>query len=149
MKKTITLPDGTVEVLEGTPEEIAAHEKLIRERTEKQKRDPKVIKGKSLEEMIQELMKKIDEKRPDFLPWWPTERPIWIASCSQCHCHPCQCLPYELYPKIYCGTYTVTGNKVELFETGQRRPALTCSYDPNAKGWDTGMMTAIGVSSEH
>ena len=51
MRKTITLPDGTVEVLEGTPEEIAAHEGLIRERSgapsprPKAKKKPEVLRG--------------------------------------------------------------------------------------------------------
>ena len=48
MKKTVTLPDGTTEVLEGTAEEIATHERLIRERTRTDtpgKKKPDVLKG--------------------------------------------------------------------------------------------------------
>lgn len=44
MKKTYKHPDGTEEILDGTPEEIAQLEKLLREKSEKKQR-PDVLKG--------------------------------------------------------------------------------------------------------
>lgn len=105
MKKTITLPDGTVEVLEGTPEEIAAHEKLIRERTEK-KRKPDVLKGVEVTgtepvkldpevvRKLQELIEATKENRP-VRPWYemlPYSPPTcWYCGkqgCTQIHENP-------------------------------------------------------------
>jgi hypothetical protein len=131
MKKTVTLPDGTVEVLEGTPEEIAAHEKLTREKVVKeQRKKPDVLKGDEddLAKKLQEIFDKMPQlpQYPQYpvQPWWPTERPIWIASCSRCSSYPCICQHWDLSPTIFCKTVTVTGNN-----TPGILPALTCSAD--------------------
>lgn len=106
MKKTVTLPDGTIEVLEGTPEEIAAHEKLIRERANP-KRKPDVLKGseeKSDNQKWQELMDALQKLQQPSTPYWPNQ-PIWVAPCSRCHSAPCQCQTIDLTPWI---TYRTT-----------------------------------------
>lgn len=93
MKKTVTLPDGTVEILEGTAEEIAKHEKLIRERvrTDEQRQKPEVLKGAGIEGFL-ELLKRLESV--------PAGPPIWVApTCSRCYGSPCQCHHLEWYPQ--------------------------------------------------
>ena len=126
MKKTVTLPDGTVEVLEGTPEEIASHEKLIREgRPVPKKSKPDVLKGAPMEpddlekliELIKGLPKVEPVVSPPIHPWWPNDywlgKPIWIVSCSMCQSYPCVCRYHEMY-RITCGTYTSDGMGLKL-----------------------------------
>ncbi len=106
MKKTVTLPDGTTEVLEGTPEEIAAHERLIRERsvpiTEKKKK-PEVLKGKPPEDALRELIEKMKtEPAPSApFPYVPNVAP----TCSSCGGAPCVCRFF--WPHITAGTQLI------------------------------------------
>lgn len=70
MKKTITKPDGTTEVVEGTPEEIAQYERQLREGTtitEVPKKDGK----KLLLEELAEFAKKIPKAELEeiVIPW--------------------------------------------------------------------------------
>lgn len=59
MKKTFTKPDGTTETIEGTPEELAAYEKKLREEDIKEERKNK--KRLLTEEQLAQVRKMIDE----------------------------------------------------------------------------------------
>src|SRR5690348_11587962 len=66
MKKTVTNPDGSTEVVEGTAEEIAAYERALKQkRQDESKRKPGVLKGISPEEigeLVRILAPKIQEE---------------------------------------------------------------------------------------
>lgn len=64
MKKTITKPDGTTEVVEGSPEEIAEYEKALREQiNEVPKKDKKKLLLES--EAVKEMIDALTKKKPD------------------------------------------------------------------------------------
>jgi len=109
MKKTVTLPDGTIEVLEGTPEEIAEHENLIRvPQKPKEKSGPEVLKG-SGEKSMEQLLKDWIEKQLVYVPqgWEYTPHPAelqrlpetkyYLLKCPACFTSPCTCLLYKFY----------------------------------------------------
>lgn len=116
MKKTVTLPDGTTEVLEGTPEEIAAHEKLIREQGKsapsKSKKD--VLKGTGIldSEQLERLIEALKKTEPSSPPWWMHLNPIWEVTCSQCGQYNCICKHIDLTPRITYGI--MTSNSIKL-----------------------------------
>jgi len=121
MKKTVTLPDGTTEVLEGTPEEIAEHEKLIRERTEtpaKKKKKPGLLQGappdmvtigtepvKFDPEVIKKLQELIDATKenkqvvPQPACWY-----CGVVGCRNVHDNPWP------QPTVIYGTATIASN---------------------------------------
>ena len=128
MKKTVTLPDGTTEVLEGTPEEIAQHEKLIRERVGDKpvgRKKPDVLKGApdvvptgesaparfdpEIIKKLQELIETTKENRR-VTPWYELMPP---PSCSICGMVGCRSLHGEqFWPQTYItAQYSVTDNK--------------------------------------
>ncbi len=78
MKKSILLPDGTWEILEGTPLEIAEMENLRRIANEPTKRVPD---GK-LEKLIDDLLKKPQEAYPSYGPFDPIITPPYTVSCG-------------------------------------------------------------------
>lgn len=103
MKKTITNPDGTVVVIEGTPEEIAAHEKAVRDsgKIKESKKKPEVLKGDSASKLLEELLQLHRDQ--------VYSQPIWIATCSVCHRYNCIC--HHINPlQIICKTLTTTSN---------------------------------------
>jgi hypothetical protein len=113
MKRTFRRPDGAEETLEGTPEELAEHERRLREQSQPVKAPPDqtrdVLLGKTMEEWKQWLdeLKKLN---PSFPPLPQPEPlihpgPIWIVSCSLCQSYPCRCKSLG-WPH---GTITVTG----------------------------------------
>lgn len=127
MKKTVTLPDGTVEVLEGTPEEIAAHEKLIREKASRNPKKPDVLKGSEPTESEQaakwqELIDALKKLEQPYQPYWPNQL-IWVAPCSRCHTSPCVC--QHIYYK------TTTSDNVEV----QRPREMPVPGDGAPRGW--------------
>jgi hypothetical protein len=73
VKKTITKPDGTTEVVEGSPEEIAEYEKALREQiNEVPKKDKKklLLESEAAREFIEALTKKPKETVfvPQYIP---------------------------------------------------------------------------------
>ncbi len=149
MKKTVTLPDGTTEVLEGTPEEIAAHERLVRGESKKEKKKPDVLKGKEpdksdyfeLQKWLEELQKATKDSR-GLDPYWPNRQgPIWVAPCSRCYSNPCCCNWIDLTPQIICRDVlhvtddTLNGGAITISNTDPRyvTTTLTCSL-PLDKG---------------
>lgn len=83
MKRTVRKPDGSEEVMEGTAEELAEYERKLNSENRQQPVKPGVLKGRELEELLEEFFK--DTPRPQPFPDWPT-RPdyFWITSCSVC-----------------------------------------------------------------
>jgi len=89
VKKTYKHPDGTEEILDGTPEEIAELERLL-DRPKRLEKKPEVLKGKNQE--WAELLKKLQEIPPNGF----TQH--LRSSCVMCGKYDC----FELH--IYCGT---------------------------------------------
>ena len=75
MKKTITKPDGTTEVVEGTAEEIAEYERKVRQEPIREAPPKKkdILKGKSLQELLEE-MQKAAPVIPQFIPYYTLPR---------------------------------------------------------------------------
>jgi hypothetical protein len=128
MKKTVTRPDGTTEVLEGTPEEIAAHEKLVREETKKKEKKPDVLKGKEQSELMQwlEELQKRTKEIPS-VPQWPQPAPIWVTpTCAKCYTSPCVCHWIDLSPTIIC--QSVSDNKITITKTESDERSITAGH---------------------
>ncbi|MHB8407787.1 MAG: hypothetical protein ACYDHY_06690 [Acidiferrobacterales bacterium] len=84
MTKTITLPDGSTQVLEGTPEEIAKLENLLKKESVKEgpKKGKKgILLGKEeVQQMIDQALAADRLTRP-IIPWW-----FWYTSfCPRQH----------------------------------------------------------------
>lgn len=64
MKKTITKSDGTTEVVEGTPEEIAEYERKLRGevKTESPKKVPKLLTEDEQKRQLQDLKDLLTKK---------------------------------------------------------------------------------------
>lgn len=89
MKKTYTRPDGTTEVVEGSPEELADYERRIREEGVVPKKGRKLLKDqvrvaleesrvateKTIEELRREMQKFIAERYPNW-PIWIYQQPV-------------------------------------------------------------------------
>lgn len=119
MRKVVKRPDGTEEIVEGTPEEIREYEKLVNgPHKESDKKQPFVIKGNEqpadpsrdaqaeferIIERMREQQRRSREVEPA-LPWspWRPAGPIWVVpECSICRSTHCRC--FHLDPtKIYC-----------------------------------------------
>ena len=87
MKRTLKRTDGTEEVIEGTPEELAAHERALRDAGKlvpESIKKPEVLKGKELQDALEEWLKifKPEPSSPLTPPWYTG--PIWVVSCSIC-----------------------------------------------------------------
>lgn len=141
MKKTVTLPDGTTEVLEGTPEEIAAHEKIIREQgktiTEKRKK-PEVLKGAPADivetgtsepvrldpEIIKKLQDLIDATKENgrLVPWYQL---LPQPQCWFCGVVGCQRLHREEWP----GTHFIYGTSAATVSSDSTPPVVDY-YEP-------------------
>jgi hypothetical protein len=96
MKKTVTLPDGSTEVVEGTAEEIAAYEKAKKHDTANE--SPKSKKKILLtEEKVREIAKEEAAKQPHTHFCFGSH-----------HCSGCKCFEYPKYPwytqPIWIGT---------------------------------------------
>lgn len=107
MRKVVKRPDGHEETIEGTPEEIREYERIVEnDRVPKHKKAPELIKGKegeqtpeqskSLKRLLEEIEERNRKMQPVPTPWqpWVSPGPVWIASCSMCHCSPCACRQY-------------------------------------------------------
>lgn len=117
MRKTIKRPDGTEEVIEGTPEEIAEYTRRIN--GDDQQKKPEVLKDNI------ERLKKILGDPPDapaILPEqiWPGiyAKPIWIVSCSICRRIGCNgnCWNPDWSLKITCTSNTGLGDNVVIVD---------------------------------
>ncbi len=75
MKKKITRPDGTIEEIEGTAEELALFERQIREEGSKEKKGKKILNEEQTLKMMRDLL---DKEKPGLpivptvttTPWW-------------------------------------------------------------------------------
>ncbi len=124
MKRTNKRPDGTEEVLEGTPEELAEYERRLREPAKKPK--PDVLKGSEAESETarewRQLLKDLADisrlSQPVYVPYLipppilVDPQPCWICgayNCRQMH--------------IWCGSVTVTSDStLQLI----KNPQVTC-----------------------
>jgi hypothetical protein len=131
MKKTITSPDGSIEVVEGTAEEIAAYEKAKKHDTANESPAPKskrkILLTEEQKEQFRQLMREEVSKQPvryEFhshcigcskcqpinpYPWYT--QPIWIGT-------PDPLIPYVGDPLP--GSYTTS--KIDF--TGQTLPLV-------------------------
>lgn len=99
MKKSITRPDGSVEVVEGTAEEIAEYERKVAEKDTsvvKENKGKRKILLEEIRTMIAEEIKKVPtthfhfsscgcKQREPLLPIYPEfpgDPPIWITTTS-------------------------------------------------------------------
>lgn len=65
MKKTITKPDGTTEVVEGSPDEIAEYERKLRgELKEAPPKKKDILKGQALQDEVRRMIEKYMEEHP-------------------------------------------------------------------------------------
>lgn len=147
MKKTITLPDGSQEVVEGTAEEIAAYERAKKQepQTESPKSKKKILLTEEQIEQFRQLMKEEIQKQPvryEFhslcvgcavcQPWRYTH-PIWIAPVQPQY-------PYQPYiGDPLPGTYTWTSDKVDL------QPMLDAGIKPSVVAGGIGELPVFGT----
>lgn len=122
MIKKIKHPDGTEEVVEGTPEEVAAYERALNEGRPATKRKPPILKGKELEELQQWIRESIDVilRRIDALPppyqvtyypqviQWPPLQPSLPSPCIWCGNYGCN------RNHIICTGITTAGTSIAL-----------------------------------
>jgi hypothetical protein len=130
MKKTITLPDGSIEVVEGTAEELAEYEqKRKTEGTVKPTKKRRILNEERVRQIAKEEAGKV--------------APIVIQGHGICTCP--LCCPYKPYwiipdvlqpplplpyvgdplplnPPWYTITITNTSDKVEMVKTNEMRP---------------------------
>ena len=155
MKKTITLPDGSVEVVEGTAEEIASYEKARKHDTANESPAPKSKRKIHLteeqKEQFRQLMRDEIQKQPvryEFhsmcvgcvvcQPWRYTH-PIWIAP-VQPWIDPI--LPYVGDPLPGQHTISWTSDKVDL------QPMLDAGIKPSVvAGGGIGNLPFLGTYS--
>jgi hypothetical protein len=80
MKKTITKPDGSIEVVEGTAEEIAAYERQVKQQGQDESKKPPAQPG-ILTDEIARFMERIENQRiqPSFVPFF---YPVHASNCE-------------------------------------------------------------------
>lgn len=99
MKKTFKRPDGTEEIIDGTPEEIAAYERSMLDRypANESKKKPDVLRGKE-DVTLDELIRCSDFVRKIFLEElaknsikidFPTNPALNIEACRFCGKYNC------------------------------------------------------------
>jgi ferredoxin len=101
MKKTFKKPDGTEEIIEGTPEEIAEYERQVRERLGPSKKPSPsgfgILKGAPAVDWS-EFVKLLPV--PAIYPYQPIGQTIWMVPCTGCGYCNCMCGSGYLYKMI-------------------------------------------------
>lgn len=92
MRKIVKRPDGSEEVIEGTPEEIREYERVIESSGKAlPQKKPNLIKGNWIPDPP--FVVKITEWEKQREKHWRYQPPslLWMVSCPQCHRVSCMC----------------------------------------------------------
>lgn len=126
MKKTVTRPDGTQEVVEGTAEEIAEYEKKLREAPKGKGKKP-ILHGAEVDgvPLSDDEVNVVRLKRAGLLPqkeyvFYPQWQPVqtWLKWCSVCGVFGCT-TNHITYGQ------TIVGDSVPLWTDGALSTTLT------------------------